>query len=244
MDIEEAVAGQRPDRSAHGHRGARLSERWTTSADVRAVIPMAEGIDSLNVAAATAVACYVARGRRSQLTWSRCYVASMSTAFVLGGGGVLGAAEVGMLRALFEAGVEPGPRRGHLGRGAERCARRRAPRAGVVDRLMGCGRAPPPAGEVYGDRAVAPGLARAAQPARTCYSSAPLRKRLHEELGDLTFEELPVPFQCCAASIERAAEHWFTSGRVVDAVMASAAVPGLLRAGARSTASTTSTAAS
>ena len=32
----------------------------------------------------------------------------------------------------------------------------------------------------------------------------------------------------CAASIERAAEHWFDSGPVVDAVMASAAVPGLL----------------
>ncbi len=29
------------------------------------------------------------------------------TAFVLGGGGVLGAAEVGMLRALLEAGVRP-----------------------------------------------------------------------------------------------------------------------------------------
>ena len=32
----------------------------------------------------------------------------------------------------------------------------------------------------------------------------------------------------CAASIERAAEHWFDSGPVVDAVVASAAVPGLL----------------
>ena len=29
------------------------------------------------------------------------------TAFVLGGGGVLGAAEVGMLRALFERGIDP-----------------------------------------------------------------------------------------------------------------------------------------
>ena len=29
------------------------------------------------------------------------------TAFVLGGGGVLGANEVGMLRALLEAGVRP-----------------------------------------------------------------------------------------------------------------------------------------
>ena len=31
----------------------------------------------------------------------------MKTAFVLGGGGVLGAHEVGMLRALSEAGIRP-----------------------------------------------------------------------------------------------------------------------------------------
>jgi NTE family protein len=37
-----------------------------------------------------------------------------------------------------------------------------------------------------------------------------------------------VRFQVCAASIERAAEHWFSSGPLVEAIMASAAVPGLL----------------
>jgi NTE family protein len=37
-----------------------------------------------------------------------------------------------------------------------------------------------------------------------------------------------VPFQCVAASIERAAAHWFTSGSLAEAVMASCAVPGLL----------------
>jgi NTE family protein len=31
----------------------------------------------------------------------------MTTAFVLGGGGLLGAHEVGMLRALSEAGIQP-----------------------------------------------------------------------------------------------------------------------------------------
>ena len=35
-------------------------------------------------------------------------------------------------------------------------------------------------------------------------------------------------FQCCAASIERSAETWFSEGPVVPAVVASAAVPGLL----------------
>jgi NTE family protein len=60
------------------------------------------------------------------------------------------------------------------------------------------------------------------------FSAQPLRDRLYDELGDLTFEELPVQFQVCAASIERAAEHWFSTGPVVPAVVASAAVPGLL----------------
>jgi len=46
-----------------GTEGHGLSERWMQAADVRAVIPMAAGIDSLNVAAATAVACYVTARR-------------------------------------------------------------------------------------------------------------------------------------------------------------------------------------
>jgi NTE family protein len=43
-----------------------------------------------------------------------------------------------------------------------------------------------------------------------------------------TFAELQVPFQCVAASIERAAERWFTDGPLIEAVLASSAVPGLL----------------
>ena len=42
-----------------GTEGAGLSQRWSDGADIRAVIPMQAGIDSLNVAAASAVACYV-----------------------------------------------------------------------------------------------------------------------------------------------------------------------------------------
>ena len=46
-----------------GTEGHGLSPRWEQTADRRAVIPMREGIDSLNVAAATAVACYVTMKR-------------------------------------------------------------------------------------------------------------------------------------------------------------------------------------
>ena len=44
-------------------RGTGCRARWERSADRRAIIPMADGIDSLNVAAATAVACYVTARR-------------------------------------------------------------------------------------------------------------------------------------------------------------------------------------
>jgi tRNA G18 (ribose-2'-O)-methylase SpoU len=41
-----------------GSEGPGLSTRWQRSADVRARIPMSAGVESLNVAAAAAVACY------------------------------------------------------------------------------------------------------------------------------------------------------------------------------------------
>ncbi len=63
IDIEDAVAGEEKVALLMGTEGHGLSNRWMESADLRAVIPMAGGIDSLNVAAATAVACYVARRR-------------------------------------------------------------------------------------------------------------------------------------------------------------------------------------
>jgi len=150
------------------------------------------------------------------------------TAFVLGGGGVLGAVEVGMLRALGEAGVEPdiilGTSVGALN-GALVAA---DPGPGVIDRLLGLWESAAAGKEVYGEGAMRQ-MTRAVRTGTHLHSARPLRMRLHQELGDLTFDELAVPFQCCAASIERAAEHWFTEGLVVEAVMASAAVPGLLR---------------
>ena len=41
-------------------------------------------------------------------------------------------------------------------------------------------------------------------------------------------EDLKVPFQCVAACIETASERWFTEGPLVDAVLASCSVPGIL----------------
>lgn len=63
VPIEQAVAGLDRVALVLGSEGHGLSARWETSADRRAIIPMSAGIDSLNVAAAAAVACYVTARR-------------------------------------------------------------------------------------------------------------------------------------------------------------------------------------
>lgn len=63
VPVEEAVAGLDRVALVLGSEGHGLSPHWEQAADRRATIPMRAGIDSLNVAAATAVACYVTARR-------------------------------------------------------------------------------------------------------------------------------------------------------------------------------------
>ena len=147
------------------------------------------------------------------------------TVFVLGGGGVLGATQVGMARALAEAGVVPdlvlGTSIGALN-GAFVAA---DPTPAGADRLA----------EVW-DAVVREGVfvenpvrqaARAARSRTHLLSNAPLRHVIDEYLPVDTFEELAVPFQCVAACIEDASSAWFSSGGLVWPVVASCSVPGL-----------------
>jgi NTE family protein len=150
----------------------------------------------------------------------------VKTAFVLGGGGVLGAAEVGMLRALLERGIRPDVVVGTSIGAVNGAAVAADPSENAIAQLAAVWSSPATK-EIYGD-SYARQLRRFAS--RThLHSPAPLRRILNRTLGeDLKIEDLPIPFQCCAASIERAAEHWFTAGPLVEAVLASSAVPGLL----------------
>lgn len=147
-------------------------------------------------------------------------------AFVLGGGGVLGAVEVGMLRALFRAGYRPDIVVGTSIGAVNGALVASDPNEAVTDRLVKLWTSPE-AAAVYGD-SIARQMHRFV--ARThLHSPLPLRRLLTGELGEqATFADLKVPFHCCAACIERAAEHWFDSGPLVDAVLASSSVPGLL----------------
>jgi NTE family protein len=151
----------------------------------------------------------------------------VTTAFVLGGGGVLGAAEVGMLRALFERDITPDLVLGTSVGALNGALVARDPSLDVIERLTELWLTVSSSRDVYGDRPLRT-MRRAVSTGTHIYSVTPLRQRLEEELGDVLIEDLPVRFQACAAHIERAAEHWFDSGPLVDAVVASAAVPGLL----------------
>ena len=147
-------------------------------------------------------------------------------AFVLGGGGVLGAHEVGMLRALAERSIKPdivlGTSIGAIN-GAMFAA---DPTVEGVERLGRLWRDSNLAGVSAG--AV---LRRVTTLARTGTHLQPLqevRRRLADAFSVERVEELELPFQCVAASIERAAERWFADGVLTDVVLASCAVPGIL----------------
>ncbi|HYI57085.1 MAG TPA: RNA methyltransferase, partial [Microlunatus sp.] len=61
VDLAQLAADLHPDQRVAimvGTEGAGLSAHWTAAAAIRARIPMSAGIDSLNVAAASAIACY------------------------------------------------------------------------------------------------------------------------------------------------------------------------------------------
>ena len=147
------------------------------------------------------------------------------TAFVLGGGGVLGAHEVGMLRALEETGVRPDLVVG-TSIGALNGVFVAAEPDTAVERLTSLW-SDDSVRDVFGARMFAR-LWTLARSGTHLHSNEPLRRMLDELLPVRTFEELAVPFQCVAAGIETAMAHWFTSGPLPPAVLASCAAPGLL----------------
>ncbi|HEY0168498.1 MAG TPA: patatin-like phospholipase family protein [Jatrophihabitans sp.] len=147
-------------------------------------------------------------------------------AFVLGGGGVLGATQVGMLRALLERGIRPdlvlGTSVGALN-GAMLAADPSLDSVrGLTELWKELAASEVFSGSVFGR-------------ARTLirhgthlHSSDALRQLAADHLKVRDIEDLQVRFQCVAASIERATAHWFTAGPIAEAVLASCAVPGLL----------------
>lgn len=147
-------------------------------------------------------------------------------AFVLGGGGNRGAYEVGMLEALAERGITPdlvlGTSIGAIN-GAGFAADPTLDGAHhLVDRWL----------EVENDNPFELSLLRTAAVALRSsgthlLSPRPAEAFVRSIVGVDRIEDLAVRFGCVAACIETATEAWFESGPLVDAVMASSALPGV-----------------
>lgn len=150
----------------------------------------------------------------------------MTAAFVLGGGGRWGAVEVGMARALHEAGIVPDLILGTSIGAFNGAVIADYPGSEGVDRLTAFWE------EIVGTRLFRTGVVDRARRVATLkpaiHETDELREVIERAIHpDTQIEDLHTPFQCVAASIEAVADHWFVTGSVVDAVLASSAVPAL-----------------
>lgn len=145
------------------------------------------------------------------------------TVFVLGGGGNLGAVQVGMLRALLERGVRPDAVVG-CSVGAINAAGLAAdPTIAGIARLESLWR------DLDGDAICPPGrfsgFLLLARRYRSLQSNESLRRLLSDNLPHEHFEDYALPLHVVATSLQSGTERWFASGPVLEPVLASAALP-------------------
>lgn len=147
-----------------------------------------------------------------------------TTAFVLGGGGNLGAVQVGMLRALLSHDVTPDLIVGCSVGALNGAAIAGDPTKAGAERLVDIWQTLK-SGEVF----PAPGLTSVVsllRKGRHALGSNTGLRHLVEELATFRdFEDAAVPFQVVATSLATGAERWFHSGPIVEPILASAALP-------------------
>lgn len=145
------------------------------------------------------------------------------TAIVLGGGGNLGATQVGMLRALLERGVEPDLLVGCSVGALNAAGLAAEPDLAGVERLEEVWR------NLDGEAIVASGRLSAlwllTRKYRSLQPNDGLRQLIEQWLPFRRFEEARVPLHVVATSLRTGAERWFDRGPVVEPILASAALP-------------------
>ena len=145
------------------------------------------------------------------------------TAFVLSGGGNLGALQVGMLHALLDHGVEPDLLVG--------CSVGAINGAGLADdpTREGVAHMEKVWRELEGENLMPsgwlPNAVALARRGEAIHDHQGLRSMAEDSLRSTTFEDLQVPFQCVATDVAGVREVWFSSGPLVVALLASAALP-------------------
>jgi len=162
------------------------------------------------------------------------------TAFVLSGGGAMGAIQVGALLALLERGERPDVIVGTSIGAWNGAWLARTPTLAGVEALAEAWRAVHTARVLLarerpmaGPAQALSGLLMLAAAQRvtlgypSLYSSAGVRGLLEQHLGNDAFEDMELPLRVIATNITRGTREIFTSGPLVPAVLASSAIPGV-----------------
>jgi len=145
--------------------------------------------------------------------------------FVLGGGGSLGAVQVGMLRALFERGIKPDLVVG-TSIGAFNGAVLAADPANAVAVLERFWRSSK-RGDAFPLRGIKPFL-HWRRTRQSFYPNDGLVRSIHSVLDDYAnIEDLLLPYGAVAVDIERGIPVLFRQGQLESALLASAAIPGI-----------------
>lgn len=148
------------------------------------------------------------------------------TAFVLGGGGNLGAVQVGQLRALLEHGITPDVIIGCSVGALNGAALAGNPTLEEVERLTELWRS-------LGREDIFPASRLSRGPwmfVRNGVSAFPdhgLRRIIEGWMQHRVFEEMRIPFWAVATSLRTGLEHWFNSGDVIGPLLATTALPGV-----------------
>lgn len=145
-------------------------------------------------------------------------------AFVLSGGGNLGAIQVGQLRALAERDIVAELVLGCSVGALNGAAYAADPTLAGIRHLESLWRTTSTPDLMPSSRM--PNPLQMVRKGTALYKNDGLRRGIARFLGGrTTFEELEIPFQCMATDMDLAMEHWFTSGPLMEPILASAALP-------------------
>jgi len=148
-----------------------------------------------------------------------------SSAFVLAGGGSRGAVQIGMLAELVDRGIRPDRVYGASVGAVNAAAYAADPTAEGVKRIEDVwvnlhSEDIFPKTRVHG-----PWLFF--QQRESVYANTGLRRVLESVVSIDRIEESVLPLEVVATSLDDGSEHWFSRGPLMDAVLASAAIPGI-----------------
>ncbi|MGH2760880.1 MAG: patatin-like phospholipase family protein [Actinomycetota bacterium] len=148
------------------------------------------------------------------------------TAFVLGGGGNLGAVQVGQLKALLTSGIIPDVVIGCSVGALNGAAIAGEPTLDEIDRLAELWRRLSRE-DIFPASKLGRGPWMFVRNGLSAFSDNGLRRVIDGWLSYRLFEEARIPFWAVATSRRTGREHWFHSGDVARPLLASTALPGV-----------------